>query len=362
MRVLFNWIAICATLGSFTSAKATDSYFASPIDTEAIVNGQKDTVVPASCNDSVVCNDGCTSNAAGLTCGNKPMRFGSSKATGCCGTWFDNAVVFSGAEAYKGIGDTNLPPGGGSGFMNSAGLVTGFNTSVRLGQSKIRGQIGGSFGVYDLKGRDTSTRTQSENQGFLTTGVFKRSDVTNGDRIAWGVVYDQLWANQWGLNASDLYLGQFRAITGLALNECNEIGVWGTARTNSDNYAPSAINPNVRLQAANQYNLYLRHSFAFGGSAMGYVGLVDHSDVGSWTTGTQFVAPMSCRVSVYGNSAFMFPSSATGAVGANELLWALSAGLSYSFGGKTVARNISGPSCMPLLPVANNGTFMVTTR
>lgn len=245
--------------------------------------------------------------------------------------------------------------------MNSAGLVHGLGTSFRLGQSRIRGQVGGSIGVYDLKGRDSATPGQTEQQGFLTTGIFKRSDVDNCDRIAWGVVYDQFWGHQWGLTSSDLYLGQFRGIAGVAISNRNEVGFWGTAHTNTDSYAPSAANPTSRLLAVNQYNLYGRHTFDFGGSAMLYAGLVDRADFGDWTAGAQLNAPLSSRVSLYGNSAFLFPSAGKGAAGANELLWSISTGLSYSFGGKAVSRNISGQSGMPLLPVANNSTFMIST-
>jgi hypothetical protein len=68
---------------------------------------------------------------------------------------------------------------------------------------------------------------------------------------------------------------------------------------------------------------------------------------------------MTDRISLYGNSGFLFPSSSKGPVGSNELLWSISCGLSYSFGGKAVSRNISGQCGTPLLPVANNGTFFV---
>jgi hypothetical protein len=131
--------------------------------------------------------------------------------------------------------------------------------------------------------------------------------------------------------------------------------VWGTAHTNT--FSSSIYGP---LKAINQYNLFWSHNYAYGARSMVYAGLADHSSVGSWQTGTQLIAPMSSRVSLYGNSAFMFPSSATGSfAGASELLWSVSCGMSFSFGRKTVSRNISGQCGMPLQQVANNGTFMI---
>ncbi|MGC4007198.1 MAG: hypothetical protein QM811_30355 [Pirellulales bacterium] len=66
----------------------------------------------------------------------------------------DNTVIFAGADVYKSIGDriTNIN-GGTGGLTNSFGGVIGSNTGFALGDSKLRGQIGGSFGAYDPRGR-----------------------------------------------------------------------------------------------------------------------------------------------------------------------------------------------------------------
>lgn len=152
----------------------------------------------------------------------------------CLGDWRDNTLFWFGADGYKSLGDFTPPAGVSQGFMNSAGVVGGFNTGFRLGQSRIRGQVGASYGIYDLKGRDTASASSSEQQTFITAGFYKRSDVCDGDRISWGVVYDQFFGHQWGLFASEVYLSQFRGILGYAISEYNEVGVWGTAHTNND--------------------------------------------------------------------------------------------------------------------------------
>ena len=347
MRVLFSLAALGATIALGSACLGAEGTYFKTVDTESIMIPSEDnSVLPASCESSSKCSDGIASDSEGLSC-NKQLRF-NNNACGCdCGNWRQNLVGFSGAEAFKTLADSDYP--------NNAGFVNGLNTSFKLGGSKIRAQAGGSLGVYDLKGRDFGpNRNQTENQIFLTTGLYKRSNICAGDRLSWGLVYDQLFDHQHGLFTDDIYLGQIRGITGIALNQTDEVGFWGTAHTNrfTGRFATS-------YQSINQYNLYWAHNYQFGARTMFYAGIADKASVGSWTSGAQLLAPISNRLSVYGNSAFMFPSSANGFVGSNELLWAMGCGLSYSFGGKAVSRNISGSCGMPLQSVANNGTFMV---
>jgi hypothetical protein len=286
---------------------------------------------------------------------------GCANGNACCdpyGNWRDNTLVWIGADGYKSLGDTTQPPGIATGFMDSAGFVGGFNTGFRIfADSPIRGQIGASYGIYDLKGRDTASPSSSEQQTFVTAGLSKRSNVLEDDRICWGLVYDQFFGHQWGLNAAELYVGQVRGLAGYALDCANEVGVWGTFHTSQDATVTGQPTP---LRAMNQFNAYWRHNYEFGGQTMFYLGGVDRADVGSWQVGTLGQAPLNDRLSIYGNFTFAFPSSHTGAVGSNELEWNIGTGLMYSFGGKAVNRTISGPQGLPLLPVANNGSLLMT--
>ena len=294
--------------------------------------------------------------------GSAPANCDSGDWCGCCGdvgTWRDNTLFWFGGEAYKSFGDTAQPPGVATGFMNSAGLVGGFNTGFALlDGSPIRGQVGASYGAYDLKGRDTISQSSSEQQTFITVGVYKRSDILADDRISWGLVYDQFWAHQWGLFASELYVGQVRGIAGYAVNQHHEFGVWGTFRSTGDN----SVGPlsSLPLRAMNQYNVYWRYNWDFGGQTMLYVGGHDPADIGSWLFGLLGQAPLSDNTALYGNFTYAFPGSATGAVGANELEWNFGLGLVYSWGGKAVSTTVSGQQGLPLLPVANNGSFLIT--
>lgn len=349
-------VALLATLGpwsgsayaqqavatAWTSTPTTDSYYASTSSTSNFLAGADEAAPAPSGNSSVSCS---SCNGCQVCCDD-------------LGNWRDNTLVWIGADGYKSLGDTVQPPGGATGFMDSAGFVGGFNTGFRLiDDSPIRGQIGGSYGVYDLKGRDTVSLSAAEQQFFITAGVSKRSNVLADDRISWGLVYDQFFAHQWGLQAAQLYVGQIRGLVGYALNERNEVGVWGTFHTTQDASVTGQPSP---LRAMNQYNAYWRHNYDFGGQTMLYFGGVDRADVGSWQVGTLGQAPLNDRLALYGNMTFAFPGSATGAVGSNELEWNLGVGLMYSFGCKAFSPSVSGPQGLPLLPVANNGSFLIT--
>ena len=187
-------------------------------------------------------------------------------------------------------------------------------------------------------------------------------NICDCDRISWGLVYDNLFDHQWGWAANSLYLSQIRGIFGYALNECNEVGGWGTFHTQYDNVSLGFPIGGVttKIRAMNQANAYLRHNWAFGGSTMAYLGVVDKADIGSWQFGMLNQAPLSNNLSLYGNFTYVAPGSKTGLVGVAEEQWNVSVGLVYYWGGKAVSSTVSGQKGLPLLPVANNGSFLIT--
>jgi hypothetical protein len=267
----------------------------------------------------------------------------------CLGNWRSNTVAWFGGDAFKSIGD------GASG--NNAGIVGGFNTGFALGQSSIRAQLGASYGLYDLKGTGQGqSASAAEQQTFITFGVYKRSDVSAGERISWGAVFDQFFGHNWGFGDGEIYLTQLRGIAGYALSDWNELGVWGTVHTNND----SSVRFQNTLRAMNQANVYWRHNFEMGAQNMLYLGCVDAADIGSWQIGSLAQAPLNNYTSLYGNVTFSFPSSKTGGLGPRELEWNIGVGLAYSFGGKAISPTVSGQKGLPLLPVANNGSVLIT--
>lgn len=390
MRKSMTWLALCAALNLAGQTVGADSYYQgvggtttslykAPQKTDIVDVGSAIQPVSATvdCCAGGASDSGCTGlgragrggsgsgNCDTGSCGTTSCGTGSCGIGNCggdnCGTgsWLSNTQFITGVDAYKSLGDSVIPPGASAGYMNSAGIFGGFNNGFGIGSSRVRGQIGGTYGVYDFRGRDTTNTLPAEQQSFVTGGLYKRSNFCCGDRISWGVVYDQFWADQWGLFANEIYLGQIRAMSGYALNERNEVGTWGTVHTTQDSLQPGGPG-DVRIRASNQANVYWKHNYDFGGTTSAYVGGVDKADIGSWVAGLSGVSPLSRNTSLFGNSTFLFPGSSAGVVGSNELQWNVAMGLVYSFGGKAVSRNISGQPGLPLMPVANNGNFLIT--
>ncbi len=198
-----------------------------------------------------------------------------------------------------------------------------------------------------------------EQQSFLTLGAYQRSDVANDERISWGLVYDQFFGHQWGWQANEVYLSQIRGVLGYAVNDFNEVGYWGTFHTNDDS---AVLTPGVQttIRAMNQSSLFWRHNWELGANNTLYFGWFDSADVASWQFGMLNTAPLNDYVSAYGNFNYVVPGSGTGIVGAAEEQWNASVGLVYYFGGKAVNRTVSGNQGLPLMPVANNGSLLIT--
>lgn len=277
---------------------------------------------------------------------------------GCCdcvGTWRDNTEVFIGGDAVANIGD--FPVGG---FGNSFGIVSGFNTGFAIGNARVRGQFGASYGAYDFKGRGFGAEADSlEEQIFLTGGVYKRADLNGGESVSWALAYDGLVTDNWGANASEIEVGQVRYLAGWAFNECNEFGIWGTFNTTED-IATIAGRGTPTVRAMKQANAYWKHNSAFGADTMLYIGAMDNADVGDWVFGLTGRAPMSHSASLYGNFSYVTPSVNTGTVGDTEDTWNVAFGVVFFSGGKAVSPDVAGNEGLPLLPLANNSSLLVT--
>lgn len=286
----------------------------------------------------------------------------------CIGNWRCNTYTFLNADINKNIGDrvTNIAGGPGA-LTSSPGAVLGFNTGFGLGQSKIRGQFGASYGLYDPKGRLAIPADQNtaEEQAFITLGVYKRGNMeTDEDRVSWGVVYDQFITDDWGANANDFNLNQIRGIFGYAINPWNELGVWGTLRTNDANAQVTTVvaggGPVTQVRAADQFNLYWKHNTDFGAQVTGYIGFFDNAAVQDWQLGVMAQAPLSYNWSLFSQFSYQAPSAPSGAGGSGEEQYNATVGLAYYFGGKAVSRTVTGQQGIPLLNVANNSSFLIT--
>lgn len=355
MRKLFGLACLNAALLGGGAASADDASLASSIEGAATSDMSLEEALRTDSGSFELCSH------------DSPLAPCSHSCEPCLGNFLDNTVIFAGADTYKSIGDrlTNINGGTGS-LTGSFGGVTGFNTGFALGDSDLRGQIGGSYGVYDLRGRIrlVPEDTTVEEQGFVTAGVYKRGDMTNQtDRLSYGAVVDAFMSNNWGINANTVEMGQFRGIMGYALSERFEVGGFGAASLWHDQAAITIAGaPSVRsrVRAANQLNAYLRGNTASGGSLMGYVGGFDRADIQSWQFGATGEAPLSRWFSLYGNANYAVPGASAGPNGSGEEQFAMQFGLAYYFGGKAASPSVTGQQGLPLLDVANNGSFLIT--
>lgn len=289
---------------------------------------------------------------------------GKGCGDGCVGNWRDNTVVFLASDAWTNIGDTATAGNafGQSRVQSNFGFRTGFNTGVGLGNLPFRAQVGASYGAYDFKGRGNfpgAIDDTVEQQIFLTAGLYSRSDVCCGDRISWAIVYDHMYDDGWGTFANNnVNLGQVRGMFGYAWNECNEFGVWATTRAHQDTANVATPVATATIRAVDQVNAFWHHNYEFGGDTWLYLGTADSPS--SWTLGLSAQAPLNDRAALFANCNYYVPGSATGSAGGTEEIWNVSLGVSWYLGGKASNGSVSGHKGLPLMPVANNGTFAVS--
>ena len=277
----------------------------------------------------------------------------------CCdgiGTWWDNSLIFFAGDGWSNRVDNSQ--------NNNFGFRTGINTGFALSDhSSIRGQIGASYAGYDFHGRDESSRPGAEmsaieEQAFVTAGFYKPSYICEGDRTNWGAVYDVMFTDNFGEHADEIILSQLRGQWGYALDEYNEVGVWGALRLDND-FAPSFGDT---VTPMDQVSAYWRHIWSRGGVTSIYLGGAD--DPGEIVFGLTGHIPLSDCVAGFGNVHYILPSTSGGDLHNNgysdsfsEETWNITFGIVYYPGGKAVRDNVSSNPGLPLVPLADNGTF-----
>lgn len=357
MRKSLGWACLNAALIGWSGSSYAVEY--NPVD-ESSVASYSDVNYEISPSEAIQGESGVVE-----LCGHSDACCGASGP--CVGNFLDNTSIFVGVDSFKSIGDrlTNINGGTGS-LTGSFGGVAGFNTGFGLGDSKLRGQFGASYGVYDLRGRIRLVPEDNdvENQGFFTTGLYKRGDMVNDcDRVSYGAVIDVFATDNWGINANTINLGQVRYMAGYALNEKVEIGGFGSAHLWDDQAAVTVAGaPGVQreVRAANSLNGYLRGNTAFGGQLMAYAGGFDGADIQGWQFGLAGESPLSRWFSLYGNFNYAVPSANSGPTGSGEEQFSVQFGLAYYLGGKAVSPSVTGQKGLPLFDVANNSSFLIT--
>jgi hypothetical protein len=268
-------------------------------------------------------------------------------------------VGFAGLDSFKGVSDSSFP--------SNFGAVTGVNSGVLLPGLSDYGlgwQTGLSYGVYDFDGRGTTwvDQAKSQQQIFVTTGFFHKA---NGDqRLSFGVVYDWMFNDMWGLGGIDPTLGQWRGQVEYALSGCNAVGVWGCARDLAS-VQSRPFQVDIANRAVSQVNLFWHHKFCSGADSYLWFGIPDHGRLNGdgslidWTIGASVQVPLSDRLALYANGAYFHPSAAAGSNGAIDSGYDVGMGVVWYFGGGARSCAINGKCATPYMPVANNSTFLV---
>ena len=170
-------------------------------------------------NDPCVCEPGCEPGCGcGKCCG---------CGCGCCKADCDECPgigveVTTGVECWRGIVDSAL--------QNNAGPFTSANVGVPipgLREYGIGAQAGFSYAAADLDGRELLNSTGNfanssdvQQQLFFTAGLFRRAfdGPSFTSRFNFGIAYDWMVNDAYGLYAQSPTLGQWRGQIGYCLS------------------------------------------------------------------------------------------------------------------------------------------------
>jgi hypothetical protein len=301
--------------------------------------------------------------------GAQPMNlFGNYCAT-CNQEPRQGLVIFNDVDSWHGIADRGNRS---NRISTNDGGSFGFNYATRLGRiSDVTGigfQVGGSYGVYDWDGRPFNPGTlnvvSAQQQVFITTGFFKRADTLSP--WSYGIVHDWMINQAFGAYAVNPTLGQWRGQLAYAASASNEFGAWIALRdkgsTNLDAFGNSIV-----TRPIDQSNFFWHHKWELGADSWIWIGIpegdsVNHfigGNVGTLTLGGSVIAPLNDYVSVYSNVQYMHPNAVPGPFANSEAAWNVAFGLQYTVGGHARTSTVAGNCWMPLMPVANNGNFLV---
>ena len=269
-------------------------------------------------------------------------------------------VTLYGYDAFRGV-----PEGG----WGTNGGHVGFNFGTRLGEfsdwSGIGVQVGGTFGVFSWAGTDyrIAHRSEAELQGFVTYGLFRKPTETS--HWSAGVVQDWMLNSNFSVFAEDPTLSQLRGQLGYATSACNEFGVSGVLRVLDDTQTVKFFGPTT-WRPVNHVSAYWHHKWHCGGPdtwiSLGIperTRLSGGGSLGDFLASVRAVCPFSDSVGLYASVSYMHQSASPGDEGAKDDAWNFTIGVAFYPGHNARTTTVAGQRWMPLLPVANNGRFLV---
>jgi hypothetical protein len=263
-------------------------------------------------------------------------------------------------DAFRGVPD---------GAWENNGIRVGGNVAARLGPlsdaTGIGMQLGASIGVYDWAGTDYRMQHQgrAETQGFFTYGLYRRP--TEDLRLTAGLVQDWAFNDTYGVFGTNATMSQLRGQVGYAMSASNEFGVWGAvhvvnAQRNIPGFGPTTYQPISHISG------YWHHKwFAGGPDSWISIGVPERSrlvgggSLGDYLVSATAMCPFNDVIALNASVTYMHQSAGLGGAAAREDIWNYIVGISIFPGRGARASTVAGRRWMPLLPVANNGTFLV---
>jgi hypothetical protein len=270
-------------------------------------------------------------------------------------------VGFAGVDNFRGVSDGT--------WNDNFGVVTGLNAGIPIYDTGLAWQMGLSYGVYDFDGRMSSAleRSACQTQTFVTTGFYHKAN--NGRRLSFGLVYDWMLNDNWGVAAIDPTLGQWRGQIEFALNQCNSVGIYATksdkSSSNWGRMTGDLLPRRFSTRSVDQASVFFHHKFEQGADGKLWVGLpeqdrlTDEGSLGEWLAGAQIEVPLGQRFALYAGAQYMKPSASPGNGGSYQDSTDVFVGLSYYPGRNARTTALNGSCSTPYMPVANNSTFLV---
>ncbi len=260
--------------------------------------------------------------------------------------WWQNLELFVGMTSFRGPVDL--------GQNGNSGLHEGINYGVALGPHSPIGFQVGFRGVHtNFYGNRFEGPNDNRDQIFFTTGLFQRA-VDCG--FQWAVVFDYMKDRYYV--QSDL--NQFRALLSYVSPQGNEIGFYG-AFSGDDDPVATVINTgflNTTVsdiwKPTDQFRFFYRRHFGCDQSWSFWGGFTGWGDA---LIGAEVRTVMGPRSELLAGFNYLLPRE-NGDAQVNEEAWFLGVTFVWLPGGSARQQCQAG-AFLPLLPVADNGSFLV---
>jgi len=260
--------------------------------------------------------------------------------------WWQNLQLFVGMESFRGPVDL--------GQNANFGLHEGVNYGAAIWPDSPIGFQVGFRGVHtNFYGNRLEGPNDNRDQVFLTAGVFRRAI---GCGLQWAVVFDYMKDRYYG----EADLNQYRALLSYLYPSGDEIGFYGAFSSDDDPVA-AVINTGFLSttiddlwKPTDQFRFFYRRHFGCDQSWSFWGGFTGWGDA---LIGAEVRTVMGPRSELLAGFNYLLPRE-NGDTQIEEEAWFLGITFLWLPGG-SARQQCQGGTFLPLLPVADNGSFMV---